>query len=494
MTEADRAGGLRATVLRGLSWKVVSQVTLQSSRLVVAVLLARLLTPDEYGLAGMVLIFGSFVFVFSDLALGAALVQRRRLTELDSSTVFWTSLCAGLVFTAVGIALAEPVARFYDEPRVRPLFAALALSFVVTSLGTTQTALLTRAMSFRQLEIRLMAGTVAGAAVGIGVALAGYGPWAIVAQHLTVASVSTTLLWVVSPWRPRWSFSWSSLRTLGGFSVNVFGQRFLYYLHANADKLLIGRFLGAPALGAYALAYNVVLVPFSRIGVPVAEVLFPAFARLQDERDRMVRAWIRATRLVATAAVPALLGLIAVAPDFVKAVLGERWLDAAPVIQLLAWVGLLQSLQTLNGSILQALDRTGTLLRYSVVFFLAHLCAFVVGLRWGIIGVAAGYAISSSIVEPLFGWLTARALGVSPLTLLRALSGVLQASAVMLAAVIGARALLIHEGMPTGARLATLVVLGAVVYVPLCAWRAPEVFAELRRLRRPDSAPEAAAA
>src|SRR5687768_4855341 len=121
MTEADRAGGLRATVLRGLSWKVVSQVTLQSSRLVVAVL----------------------------LALRAALVQRRRLTELDSSTVFWTSLCAGLVFTAVGIALAEPVARFYDEPRVRPLFAALALSFVVTSLGTTQTALLTRAMSFR---------------------------------------------------------------------------------------------------------------------------------------------------------------------------------------------------------------------------------------------------------------------------------------------------------------------------------------------------------
>ena len=480
--------------MRGLAWKVASQVFLQGSRFVVAIILARLLAPHDYGLAAMALVLASLVIVFSDVALGAALVQRPRLTEADRSTAFWMSVAVGALCTGVGIATSGLLADLYGDGSVRPLFAVLSLSFFVTSLATTHEALLVREMNFRSLELRMMVGTAAGAVVGIFLAASGYGAWAIIGQQLAASTASTLLLWAFSPWRPTFSFSLASLRDLGGFSGNVFAHRLLYYLHRNADNLLIGRFLGPAALGVYGFAYNVMLVPFSRVAGPLTEVLFPAFSRIQTDKERMAAVWIRAVRLVASFSVPALAGLAVVAPDFVSVALGDRWSKAAILIQVLAWVGLLQSLQTLNPNILQALDRTRTLFRYSLVFFAFHLAAFGIGLQWGVVGVAVGYLCSSLVVEPLLGWVTARALGVSPLTILRALFGVFQASALMFAAVLATRLLLLEAGVDPLGRLGLSVLVGIAVYLPAWLWRVPEAVEELRSVRRRTRVPSAALA
>ena len=173
----------------------------------------------------------------------------------------------------------------------------------------------------------------------------------------------------------------------------------LYYLHENTGAVLIGRFIGPAGLGAFTVAMNVISTPFSRVAVPIAEVLFPALSRMQDEPERLVEAWFRTTRLVAAISVPALLGLILVAPKFVAVVLGDQWLEATTVIQILAGVGSLNSLQTLNSVILQARDRAGTRLCYMALFLVLHVSAFALGLQWGIVGVAACYAVSSAIVE-----------------------------------------------------------------------------------------------
>jgi O-antigen/teichoic acid export membrane protein len=408
------------------------------------------------------------------------------VSDADRSTVFWVSVGAGAVFTLAGIGASGLLADFYGEPEVRALFAVLSLSFFVTALGTTHAALLTREMNFRALELCVMGSTLFGAGLGIAVALQGYGAWAIIAQQLATSAVWAALLWCVSPWRPRLSISPASLRNLGGFSANVFAHRLLYYLHRNTANLLIGRFLGATPLGIYALAYNVILVPFSRIAGPIQEVLFPAFSRMQDDRARVTTVWLRTTRLVGMLSIPALAGLIIVAPDFVTVVLGSEWNKATPVIQVLAWVGLLQSLQTLNTDILQALDRTGTVLRFSILFYSAHFAAFVVGLQWGILGVAVGYAVSSTIVEPVYTQLTARALGTSIWAFSRNLSGVVQATLVMVSFVLLAQLMLglVDSGAPAAARLVLLVLLGVAVYVPACVWRAPEIVSDLRSLRR----------
>ena len=274
------------------------------------------------------------------------------------------------------------------------------------------------------------------------------------------------------------------MRDLWGFSGYLVGHRLLFYLHQNADRFLIGRAVGAAGLGAYAVAYNVMLAPASRIGGPIQRVLAPAFSRMQDEPERIAAAWARVTRLIGAIVIPALAGLVVVAPDFVPVVLGEQWTAAIPIVQILAWVGVLQALQTVNVDILMARDRTSTLLGYSLGFTIAHIAAFIVGLHWGIIGVAVAYAVSSTLVEPVLTYLTARALGVSPFTTLRAVLGVGRAALVMTGAVLLTRLALVDADVPPALRLGLCVAVGGVVFAGLCAWWAPEVVRDVRSLVR----------
>jgi O-antigen/teichoic acid export membrane protein len=375
------------------------------------------------------------------------------------------------------------LASFYGTPAVRPLFMVMSLSFVITAAGATQSALLVRAMDFRGLELRLTGGAVVGSGVAIAVARLGGGPWALIAQQVTVSLVSTVLVWRFSTWRPSFTFSGTSLRELGSFSGRVCGTRLLFYANRNADNVLVGRFLGAGALGIYAIAYNVMLLPTTQIAAPVQEVLYPAFSRFRDDTPRIAAAWLAVNRMVAALTLPALAGIAVAAPDLVSVVLGAKWHSAARVIQILAWVGMLQSLQGLNSSILQARDRTQLLIRYAVVVCTASLTAFAVGLHWGLLGVAVAYAVSSTIVEPYYTSLTARSLGLTLLDVGRSLSGVIQATIGMAVVVLLARTALVGSGLAPLPRLLCLVVLGGCVYATLVIWRAPEIGVAVRGLR-----------
>lgn len=475
---------LQDRVRQSLAWKGASQLVLQLSRFGLAIVLARLLTPHDFGLAAMVLAFATFIIPFADVGLGAALVQRPTLRPLDVVTVFWTSLAAGVTFTLAGIAASYPLARFYGEPSTQPLFAVLSLSFLITSLGATQRSLLAREVNFRSLQLRVLAATAVGIPVAVAVAANGYGAWTFVVFELVVASVSTVSLWLLSPWRPSLAYSFASLRRLGLFGGNTLGARVLFDLSQVADRLLIGRYLGAPALGLYALASNIVLSPFSRVVGPLQEVLFPAFSRVQENRSVLAEAWLRAIRIVSVVALPSLVGLAVVADDFVEVVLGEKWHKAVPLIQVLAWVGILQALQGLNASILQAVDRTTTLVRFALAAFGANLVAIIIGLRWGVAGVAVAFAISATALMPVYAWLTARALRLPLRAAAKAVAGVVEASALLLVVVLLLRFAVLEAGLPTAVRLVTLIAVGIAAFVPLCLWRAPELRVDLRALRR----------
>jgi O-antigen/teichoic acid export membrane protein len=478
-------GAFRGRVFRGLAWKGGSSITRQLLRIGVTVVLARLLSPHDYGVAGMVIVFATLVEIFGDLALGAALVQRAELSDEDRSTAFWVSAGAGLFFTVAGIAAAGPLASFYGTPAVRPLFMVMSLSFLITALGATQASLLLRVMDFRGLELRLTGGAVVGAAVAMVLALRGAGPWALIGQQVTTGLVATVLVWRFSSWRPRFTFSRASFRGLASFSGRVFGTRLLFYANRNADNMLVGRYIGASALGAYTIAYNIMLLPSNQIAAPLQEVLYPTFSRMQDDVPRVARAWLAVNRIVGSISLPALAGIVLVAPEIVTVVLGPKWHPAVRVIQILAWVGMLQSLQGLNSSVLQARDRTRELLRYGLIVCAASLTAFVVGLHWGLVGVAVAYAISSTLVEPYYTWLTARALGISVFALPRALAGVVQAVVGMVGVIAAARVLLATTALGPAPRLILFIAAGALAYVPLALWRVPELRVYARRIRRP---------
>ena len=476
--------GLRGTVRRGVSWKILGQGFTQLTTTSAGILLAHLLTPREFGLAGMALVFTGFAGIFTDLALGAALIQRPMIDEADRSTAFWTSLFAGLVLTTAGVVSAPLVGRFFSTPGVAPLFAASSTLFLLSSLSVTQAALMTREMNFRSLEIRAMVGVLAGVCVAVPLAFAGAGAWTIVGQNVCAATVSVVLLWRLSPWRPRLAYSAPSLRKLGSFGTKTLVSQFLGYLNLYMDNLLVGRYLGARALGAYAVAYNVMFVPVGRLSEPVQQVLFAAFAKLQDQPVRLARAWLRANQVVAAINVPAFLGMAVVAPDFVPVVLGHKWHAAVPVLQLLSLAGAADTFHTLNWSTVQATGRAGVMLRLRLITTPLTVAAFATGLRWGIVGVAGLFALARLIVLILSTVVTCRVLGCPILSAVRASALVAILALAMALVAYAARVALVDGGLPAGARLPALVVIGATAYAGLLFWRAPEVAAEIRSFLR----------
>jgi O-antigen/teichoic acid export membrane protein len=405
------------------------------------------------------------------------------IDEKDRSTVFWVGLVVGTLLMLAGVMLAGPISAIYREPAVKPLMAALSASFLITALGATQRVVLIRAMDFRRIEFCVVAGVFAGGLVGLAIAMMGLGPWAIVAQQLTIAAVTAAGLWLASRWRPRFTFSRASLRSLGGYGANVLGTRVTYYGQESALPLIIGRSLGASALGVFSIAYVIVLAPMSRLAIPIGEVLWPAFTRMQENRERLAEFWVGALRVLAALCMPAVVGLVIVAPEFVAVVLGDKWSAAVPVIRVLAWVGLLQSLQAWNGGILMSLGKADVLFRAILSFFFVYVVAFVIGAQWGIEGVAVAYAIAATAVETVYLWLTTSTLQISYWTPLRALAGVVQATIVMGVGVVGLDVVLDKQTLSPALRLVTLVAVGVVIYLPVLAWRAPAVTAEIRSLR-----------
>jgi O-antigen/teichoic acid export membrane protein len=459
-----------------------SQLATQIFGFGTSIVIARLLSPRQVGLAAEAAVFGSLALVIADFGIAAAIVQRPELSEEDKSTAFWASLLLGAGLTAIGVGLSWPIALLYGQPQVQGLFAVLSFSFLLTAPGIVQGALLTRELSFRPLEVRTIVATAAGCATSIILAALGFGPWAIVAQWLATAGVSSVLLWRSSAWRPRWSVSRTSLRGMAGFASNTFGARSLSWGVLNADNLLVGRFLGAAPLGAYSLACSVALSPLNRVAVPITQVFFPAFSRMQDPRE-IGAAWLRALRMVALVAVPSMLGVIVVSRELVQALFGARWMAAAPALQLLAPIGLMQALTALNSGILQSMDRSRTLFRSTMLVSVVSIIAFAAGLPWGIKGVAFAYLVASCLVQPRFTAITARTVGLTLHDCLVSIRGVLEAGAGMLLLVLGARAVLIAAEVGSVARLIVLVAWGAATYFGLIAWRAPEVRAEFEQMR-----------
>ncbi len=442
--------------------------------------LAHLLTPVEFGLAGMALVFTAVAGIFTDVALGPALVQRVEIDELDRSTAFWTSLAAGLVLTALGVAISPLVAHFFSRPAVGPLFAAASSLFLLTSLSVTQSALLTRELNFRSLELRTMLSALAGAGAAVALALAGAGAWTIVLQAVVAAAVSTALLWRLSPWRPRFVYSRARLRTLGSFGAKTTASQFLDYLHLYGDNLLVGRFLGSRALGVYSVAYNAMFLPLMRISRPISQVAFAAFAKLQDDREQLREGWLRGNRVAAAATAPLFLGLAVVAPDFVPVVLGPRWDGAIRVLQVLCLAGLMGAFQTLNFSCVQATGRADVMLKLRLVTTPLILVAFAVGLRWGIVGVAALFAVARALGLALNTVVTCRVLGCPVARAVRRQGGVAVLAVAMAAAVEAARRELVSVAVPPAFRLLGLVAVGGVVYVVLVRSFAPDLAREAR--------------
>lgn len=467
--------------ITGVSWSIAGQVGHQALAFAIGIILARLLSPDEFGLLAMITVVTGFAQVFAELGFGAALVQKRDLLDEHLSSVFWINVGSGALLTILFALGAPLLSTFYDEPILTPLTRVMALSFFFGSLGIVQQALFTRKIDFRTISIVEVVAVVVAGGVGIGAAYTGWGVWSLAARAVLSTLVTTVLLWVLSPWRPRFSVRWSALRDLLGFSANLLGEKSLNYWVRNLDDLLVGKVIGTGALGVYNRAYAVMLFPLQNISRVISRVMFPSLATIQDDRPRVKRVFLAMTRTIALVTFPAMLGLLVTARPFVLAVFGPDWAAMIPLLQILSVVGLIQSIVTLVGNLFLSQGRADLMFRVGLLTKPILVVGIVAGLRWGVLGVATGYTLAVSVSQYVNLRVAGRLVGLTYLELVRHLAGVFACAVAMAGLLYGVR-LVLPEAWSVWPLLCTQVLVGAIFYATLLHAFDLEAYRETRRL------------
>lgn len=312
------------------------------------------------------------------------------------------------------------------------------------ALASIQVAILRREMDFRRLAVRKLASIAAGGVVGIGMALNGYGAWALVGQQLATVVTSVVMLWAVSPWRPSLEFSVPDFRSLFSFGLNVVAGDFLGFISRNTDNLLIGVFLGPTALGYYAVAYRILDTSQILLIAAARRLVFPSFARLQHEAQRLQRAYVRMTRLSSVLTLPGYIGLALVAHEAIVVIFGAKWAPAAPAASALFLIGPALTLQAFSGAVWNAVGQPGVTLRYRLISTVTNVVGFVIAvLVFGnITAVAIAYTVRGYLLLPLnLYWMRVYA-GVSAREHLLQLRSVAASTLVMVVVVVAIKLLL----------------------------------------------------
>lgn len=394
---------VKISIARGLRWAGVSQVGRLVLQLVGLAFLARLLSPAEYGLMAMAATITAFAALLRDMGTGAALVQMKRLPYKLVNAVFWFNAALGMALAIVIVALAPLAALVFREPRLQPLLFALAPIFPVTSLGITHQSLLERESKFRSLAKLELSAAAIGLLAALWLAWRGAGVYALVAQGMVAAVVSTSLLWITSRWRPNCRQGWRHLRRLAGYSANLFLFNTANYFQRNVDTMLIGRFLGSVDLGYYNLAYRVLLFPLQNLTFVVSRAMFPAYSRSQEDDGGIAEHYLSSVAVIAFVTAPLMAVAWALRDPLVLILLGTEWMKSADVLAWLAPVGYMQSIVSTSGVVLAAVGRTDLLRNLGIVGVPFLVASFVAGLPWGITGVAAAYCIANGLwIYPVF--------------------------------------------------------------------------------------------
>lgn len=384
---------LTRRAVTGTAWSSMSTAGRQVLSFASVATVARLLGPDAYGVMGMANLLIVFILNFRDLGTGTAIVQRLRVSNRLLSSLFWVNFFLGIVLALVVTGASPLVAAFFKTPALIPILSTLSISFWLTSCGIVPNAILIREMRFKATATADLGGAFVAYVVALTLAFSGFGVWSLVFANLANSFTSTVLYWVQCPWRPSREFDTDEVKSILGFSLHLSGFGVVNYFARNADNITVGKVLGKAQLGNYQMAYNLMLQPIQNISSVMAQVTLPAFAKIQNDNERFAQAYTRSCMMIALITFPVMAGLGVVADPLIHAVLGKKWLAAIVIFQVLAPVGLVQSVQTTVGQIYVSKARTDWMFRWGLATSFLYVGAFLIGVRYGTVGVAAAYAI-----------------------------------------------------------------------------------------------------
>jgi O-antigen/teichoic acid export membrane protein len=433
---------LRSQIFSGLRWSGGVRLASQFFTWAVTLVVVRLLSPQDYGLLSMAMVFVGFLTIVAEFGLGPAIVQKKHITDAELRKVFGLVLCIHAVL-CVGLALAAPlIASLFAEPRLTLLVRALALVFIISAFQVMPNALLQRRMEFRRRSLNDFVATILGSLTTLVGAMLGWAVWALVAGSFVTQLWKSAGLNVIMPYA-----RWPDLRLGGVRQLLVFGGHLsvanvLWFVFTQADVVIGGRWLGKELLGFYTVASHLASLPNQRVSGIINQVAFPAFARMQNDVARVSANVLKGVRILGFVSFPILWGLGSIAPEFVSVVLGDKWQPAVGTLMILAAIMPLRMIANFVPNALQGIGRSDIVLQ-TVAFatVVAPLCFFI-GVHWGLVGLSLGWVAAVPLIFLFSMGRGLPTLGLGMPALLRAMLRPAAAGVIMVLTVTFARFLL----------------------------------------------------
>jgi len=477
---------LKRKVVSGSAWTLFANVSSQAISFIVTVVLARILTPSDFGVVAISAVFIGVITLFQDVGMGAALIQRKDIDEDYLSTSFSVSLLAGALLAALVAAVSPLVAAFYREAVLRDILLVSSLGFLLSPFTSIHTSVLSRRLEFKKVALITLGTQAASGSISVGLALSGYGLWSMVLGKIISQPILIPVVWHMVEWRPKPRIIRKCFTDLFGFSSHLLGFNLLNFFARNLDNLIIGKYLGAQQLGYYSVAYNLMLKPLQLISWSVGKVLFPVFSSIQDDPEQTRAVYIKIIRSISLITFPMMTGLFMVAEEFILSVYGETWRPAILPLKLLCAVGAAQSIGTTSGVIFNSQGRSDLTLKIGSVSATAIVVGFIIGLNWGLIGLITAYIAVSVPVFFLGQFYANRLIGLRMGALFSALFPATACSGLMVIVLLALRYLNVSMRVEVATALVILILTGAASYLIFAAkvFKVAEVNEALQMVKR----------
>lgn len=391
------AENLKQKTVKGVSWSFVEQILTRGANFVIGIILARLLTPTDYGLIGMISVFIAISQIFIDGGLSSALIRTKSPSEKDYSTVFIINLVLSLFFYTILFFSAKPVAEFYEQPVLKPFLRVISLTLVISSFGSIHNTLLTIRVDFKTKSIISIITALASGIIGIVFAYRGFGAWALAAQSLSATLVCTLLLICFVHWFPQTGFSKESFKRLFSYSSKLLASNLIRVIYDNAYPLVIGKRFSAASLGQYSRGSQFPSVANNTVTSALNRVAFPVLSQIQDDNKRLIDVYEKYIKLSCFIIFPILLWMCGCAKPLVLLLLTDKWLECVPFMQIFCFGLLINGATNINLNLLFVKGRSDLVLRLEIIKKIIAFTVLFISMFFGLKAMCLGQALYSFI-------------------------------------------------------------------------------------------------
>lgn len=398
---------LKMKALNGMKWNGISTVFITIIQFIQMIILARFLSPVEFGLMGMIVVVTGFAQAFVDAGMSNAIIQRQKIDDKELSSLYWLNIFVGLLIFGLILLIRPMIIAFYSEPGLNTPLLWVAFNFLIIPIGQQFQAIFQKELEFNKLASIEMISTTFGVTLSIMCALNNFGVLALVFGQLATSFVKSIILVFlgIKKWRPKLVFKWAHIKGFMSFGLFQMGEKIVNYFSSNIDYLLIGRYLGAEALGVYTLAYQLVIMPLMKINPVITKVAFPVFSKIQQNVELVQKGYLQVTKLLVFLTFPLLIGLGITAKFVIPLFYGGAWGESILILQLLIPLGLLKVIGNPSGSIFLAKGRADIGFKWNTFTSITNLLVFYVIIQHGLVLITIVHVFLVLIYFVFLQWL-----------------------------------------------------------------------------------------